>query len=279
MLDVEEEMKVVFVSAPPRIQLPRSLKKVPSLSSFTFNVLDWPAIEIARQMTLIEYGMYRRIEPKECLGNAFLKKDKATRAPHIVSMTRHFNDTSRWVIETILGETDLRKRRDTMRKFIEIADALRQINNYNGVNEVTSGLNNASIYRLKQTWALVPSQTKGKFDELDKLVQHPYTNLRKALQSSNPPCVPYVGVYLTDLTFIEEGNKDLMSGPSGELINLNKRRKVAKVLLDMRTYQQTPYHFEEVEALVHYIRSLSPHSDEELYQLSLRVEPRKPKKM
>eukprot|EP01028_Stygiella_incarcerata_P008190 TRINITY_DN349_c2_g1_i1.p1 TRINITY_DN349_c2_g1~~TRINITY_DN349_c2_g1_i1.p1 ORF type:complete len:2015 (+),score=552.66 TRINITY_DN349_c2_g1_i1:127-6171(+) len=278
MLDVEEEMKVVFVSAPPRIQLPKNLKKVPSLSSFTFNVLDWPAMEIARQMTLIEYDMFRRIEPKECLGNAFLKKDKASRAPHIVSMTRHFNDTSRWVIETILAEKDLRKRRDTMRKFIEIADALRQINNYNGVNEVTSGLNNASIYRLKQTWTLIPSQTKSKFDELDKLVQHPYTNLRKALQSSNPPCVPYVGVYLTDLTFIEEGNKDLVPGPSGELINLNKRRKVAKVLLDMRTYQQTPYHFEEIEALAHYIRSISPQSDEELYQLSLRVEPRKPKK-
>ena len=37
------------------------------------------------------------------------------------------------------------------------------------------------------------------------------------------PAVPYVGVFLTDLTFICEGNPDFLHGG---LINIHKRRQV-----------------------------------------------------
>jgi hypothetical protein len=33
-----------------------------------------------------------------------------------------------------------------------------------------------------------------------------YKNLRAAVKSSNPPIIPYLGVYLSDCTFIEDGN-------------------------------------------------------------------------
>ncbi len=34
-----------------------------------------------------------------------------------------------------------------------------------------------------------------------------YRAYRKVLQSANPPLVPYVGCFQTDLVFIEDGNK------------------------------------------------------------------------
>jgi len=45
------------------------------------------------------------------------------------------------------------------------------------------------------------------------------------------------GVYLTDLVFIEEGNKDTVNG----LINFDKSRKIAFVIREIQQYQQTPY--------------------------------------
>jgi len=42
-----------------------------------------------------------------------------------------------------------------------------------------------------------------------------YKTYRKVLQQANPPLVPYVGCFQTDLVFIEDGNKILL--PNGQI--------------------------------------------------------------
>lgn len=48
--------------------------------------------------------------------------------------------------------------------------------------------------------------------------------MREALHRSDPPCIPYLGMYLTDLSFIEEGTPDFT--PDG-LLNFSKMRMVS----------------------------------------------------
>lgn len=59
-------------------------------------------------------------------------------------------------------------------------------------------------------------------EELKALINREknYAELRRVLKTVPPPIIPYLGMYLTDLTFIEEGNKDVIDG----LINFSKRR-------------------------------------------------------
>ena len=48
----------------------------------------------------------------------------------------------------------------------------------------------------------------GNYEELKEFLEtrNNYKALRSAIKTSNPPLIPYLGIYLSDLTFIEDGN-------------------------------------------------------------------------
>ncbi len=54
-----------------------------------------------------------------------------------------------------------------------------------------------------------------------------YKHYRDRLSSTEAPAVPYVGVFLKDLTFICDGNPDYLRGG---LINMHKRRQVGAAI-------------------------------------------------
>ena len=101
-----------------------------------------------------------------------------------------------------------------------------------------------------------------------------YRDYRMTLHNVDPPTIPYLGTYLTDLTFIEDGNQDM----DGQLINFDKRYKVAAVIGEIQQYQRIGYDSiytmdEEMQTL---LKNLPSVNEEEAYKISLKVEPRNP---
>lgn len=60
---------------------------------------------------------------------------------------------------------------------------------------------------------------------------------RNTLINATPPCVPYIGVYLTDLVFIEDGNPDKI----GSMVNWTKRRLMYNIISTFQRYQMSQY--------------------------------------
>jgi son of sevenless-like protein len=101
-----------------------------------------------------------------------------------------------------------------------------------------------------------------------------FAEYRESLHSNNPPCTPFLGVYLTDLTFIEDGIPSNLK--KNNLINFAKRTKTAEVIRDIQQYQNVPYSLQPVPELQEYITSNMQTAGDvhEMYELSLQVEPR-----
>jgi son of sevenless-like protein len=101
-----------------------------------------------------------------------------------------------------------------------------------------------------------------------------FAEYRDSLHKSNPPCIPFLGVYLTDLTFIEDGIPSNLK--KNNLINYNKRAKTAEVIRDIQQYQNVPYSLQPIQELQEYIinNMRSAGDVHEMYDQSLSVEPR-----
>uniref|UniRef100_A0A4W5PI20 Ras protein specific guanine nucleotide releasing factor 1 n=1 Tax=Hucho hucho TaxID=62062 RepID=A0A4W5PI20_9TELE len=232
------------------------------------------ALEIAEQLTLLDHLVFKVIPYEEFFGQGWMKNDKTERTPYIMKTTKHFNDISNLIATEILRCDDVTTRVAVMEKWVAVADICRCLHNYNAVLEITSSLNRSSVFRLKKTWLKVSKQTKTVIDKLQKLVSSEgrFKNLREALKNCDPPCVPYLGMYLTDLAFIEEGTPNYTED---KLVNFSKMRMISHIIREIRQFQQTAYKIDHQPKAAQYLLDNGSVLDEEsLYEASLRIEPK-----
>jgi len=233
------------------------------------------ALEIAEGMTYLDHKIFISIQSGEFLGQAWMKCEKVTKAHHILLMTRRFNEMSRLVGSEILRQTELSKRVAVIEKWAAVADICRCLHNFNGVLQICAAFTNSSVFRLKKTWEKVCKTSNQTVDKLQNLVSTDgrFRNMREALHRCDPPCIPYLGMYLTDLSFIEEGTPNFTE--DGGLLNFSKMRMIAHVIREIKHFQQTPYKIEANPKVINYLLDNSRHyPDDELYQRSLCLEPR-----
>ncbi|KAL0870316.1 hypothetical protein ABMA27_005335 [Loxostege sticticalis] len=253
------DLKALFV--PPHVPTKESVETL-------------SALEIAEQMTYLDYQIFSAINSEEFLGQAWTKADKAERAPHILMMTSHFNHISNLVISEILKKYTMAGRVAAIEKWAAVADIARCLHNFNGVLQVCAALSNTSVYRLKKTWEKVSKTSKQTIERMQTIISSEcrFRILRDALHRCDPPCIPYLGMYLSDLSFIEEGTSNYT--PDG-LLNFSKMRMIAHVIREIRNFQQTPYKIDHIPKVCEFLldRSLVI-PEERQYTLSLELEPR-----
>ncbi|XP_024881447.1 guanine nucleotide-releasing factor 2 isoform X9 [Temnothorax curvispinosus] len=245
-----------------------------SVTTKQASLLDFKSEQIAEQMTLLDADLFMKIEIPEVL--IWAQEQNEERSPNLTRFTEHFNKMSYWARSRILEhrlENEAKDREKYVVKFIKIMKHLRKINNFNSYLALLSALDSAPIRRLewqkhiteglKEYCALIDSSSS-------------FRAYRQALAETQPPCIPYIGLVLQDLTFVHIGNSDLL--PDGT-INFSKRWQQFNIVENMKRFKKGTYSFKKHERIMTFFNNFSDFLCEEaMWQISESIKPRGGKK-
>ncbi|XP_017263214.1 rap guanine nucleotide exchange factor 1b isoform X9 [Kryptolebias marmoratus] len=227
---------------------------------------DFRSHEVADQLTLLDAELFYKIEIPEVL--LWAKEQNEEKSPNLTQFTEHFNNMSYWVRSLIIQQEKAQDREKLLLKFIKIMKHLRKLNNFNSYLAILSALDSAPIRRLE--WQ---KQTSEGLEEYCTLIDSSssFRAYRAALAEVEPPCIPYLGLILQDLTFVHLGNPDLIDGK----VNFSKRWQQFNILDSMRRFQQVHYELKRNEDIISFFNDFSDHlAEEALWELSLKIKPR-----
>lgn len=249
------------------------------------SILDFDPLEIARQLTMQQMALFCSITPDELLGSKWTKLG-GMGALNVKAMSSFTTGLSNLVADTILHYEEVKKRALVIKHWIKIANQCSILRNYDALMAITCALTDTSIKRLKFTWDSVSSKRKEMLKTLQATVDfnQNYKVLRAQLNDQVPPCLPFLGMFLTDLTFVDVGNPATKTSDTGlTVINFDKHTRTAKSIGELQRFQ-IPYRLAELPDLQEWLAlqvdrvrekdRAGPNAQATYYRKSLLLEPR-----
>ena len=248
--------------------LPKPHLDLPKQNSVT--IFEFRTLDLAQQMTLLDADYFVKIGLPEIL--AWGKEQSGSMSPNLADFIEHFNNMSYWCRTLILKEVKQQDRERLFKKFLKIMRHCRRMNNFSSYLAILSALDSSPLRRLE--W---PKNLTESLEECCQLIDSAsaFKSYRQALSEAKPPCIPYLGLILQDITFIHLGNPSEL--PDGK-INFVKRWQQFNVLDTVRRFKESLYDFPRNEKILEFFNEYEDHMDEEdMWDKSQEIQPRKKK--
>lgn len=142
---------------------------------------------IAKQLTLIDWKRFKKIDLNEIITKKWLSRDK-TGCPYYDKFTKRFNHFSRWIKLVLLSEMNLTRRSELAEKFLDIAlICANEYQNYCSSHYIINALNEELSY------IIFKPESRKKFDELKNHFYEQknfFKNYEATLKAADPPMIP-----------------------------------------------------------------------------------------
>jgi hypothetical protein len=226
----------------------KTVEKIGKVMDSMLSELD-PCI-VAEQLCLYDFKLMKNIHPIEYLNQIWGNKENED-SPCLNFFISRFNLESFWAATEVLKEEDLKKRIEALKKIILLTKSCLDNNNFFSTFALISGLSTNAVQRLKKTWEGLPSKVKITFTEMEKLMDpsRNMRNYRMELESKEPPIIPFLPIYLKDLTFINDGNQSKVDN----MINFDKLRMMSSRVHDLISLTDKTYSFKENPIIQNYL--------------------------
>uniref|UniRef100_A0A8C4PRG8 RAS guanyl-releasing protein 1 n=1 Tax=Equus asinus TaxID=9793 RepID=A0A8C4PRG8_EQUAS len=229
--------------------------------------------ELSEHLTYLEFKSFRRIsfsDYQNYLVNSCVKEN-----PTMERSIALCNGISQWVQLMVLSRPTPQLRAEVFIKFIQVAQKLHQLQNFNTLMAVIGGLSHSSISRLKETSSHIPHEINKVLGEMTELLSsyRNYDNYRRAYGECTHFKIPILGVHLKDLISLYEALPDYLEDGK---VNVPKLLTLYNHINELIQLQEVPPPLEANKDLVHLLTlSLDLYyTEDEIYELSYAREPR-----
>ncbi|EPY53906.1 exchange factor Cdc25p-like protein [Schizosaccharomyces cryophilus OY26] len=251
-------------------EIPEPVNQVATLDVFSYSPKDF-----AVQVTIIEFDCFKSIPTSEWINKRWLDHRSRSAIRDSINFSNCFTF---WIINSILDRKNIKARAFVISYFIQVAYECLAVHNFSTLIATVSALNSAPVYRLRAAYKLVSLEDTNKLKGLQEIVESKrnFVAYRTLIKQIELPCVPFLGVFLSDLTFIDEGNPEIIDG-FPHLINFSKRQRISSVVDEICYFQSVFYNFVENDRFTNSIRQHCQNVNQDLSDLfdkSLSIEPR-----
>uniref|UniRef100_A0A6B2LG31 Ras-GEF domain-containing protein n=1 Tax=Arcella intermedia TaxID=1963864 RepID=A0A6B2LG31_9EUKA len=230
-------------------------------------------------MALYYSDMFRKIARSDLMHRSWTDPKKGT---HFYAMIEHSNNFCFWLQNRILDMDGLsveelnQQRTSTVVFFLEVANKCVELGNFNGAMVIHAGLNAKSVSRLNFIWDNLPKKSNKILQNLNDLFsfERNYHSYREKFAESkaNGPAIPYLGIVSKDVFAVEESNPTTLENG---LINFHKFRMLFSHVQEIEKLQKNQYTYPKTKFYDYLSISIIPFDTNYLYELSLKVLPRK----
>ena len=237
-----------------------------------FYVLNFKPEEIAQYLTYESYQMLSDIPESELYNKNYARKDKDIKAPHIKKIFDRYEKLTYFIIEDICSYDHLSDRVDVIEKWIKIAFVCNDLKNFNDLIMLNTLFCHYLLKKsLKNTWAKLSKKTLNYLDKMNKICSgnQCYKKIRNEIFKCKCPYVPYIGIILKELTYIEE-KKYIINNSN---INIKKLTDLNKTITKFFEFKKYKYSFDKSKNL-EILSNADPKSADEIEGIIKQLEPK-----
>ncbi|KAI5643072.1 rasGEF domain-containing protein [Phthorimaea operculella] len=224
--------------------------------------LQLNAVEVAVQLTLQDFCIFRQIESTEYVDDLFELRSRYG-TPMLSQFSELVNKEMFWVVTEIVTEQNHVRRSKIVKQFIKVARHCKECKNFNSMFAILSGLGHGAVSRLRMTWEKLPTKYFKLFTDLQMLMDpsrnmSKYRQLVTTEQGKQPPSTAMVALNQLTTGGVQQGQ-----------VTVKRRKKSSNVPNPKKMFEEA----QMVRRVKAYLNRMHVETDEErLHALSLECE-------
>ena len=248
--------------------------KVTSLSDIFVelpSILDH-AHFIAKQLCILDTENIHRVTVNEIYKKAWTTSEKKLKAPNLTLIAENSTKLSRFASFLVLMNKKNSLQVMTFEYLLSLCDKLIRLGNYNSAYAIYLGLTSPAIHRLQN---LIEQNLGKEYKEIFSHLKRFFSTnnnselFRKRQTEALSQSIPYLGMYLGDICFLEELPNFLDQEKTK--INMKKFHTLSNKLSHILAQRQ-PHGFHKVEKICTFLKGLPFISEEKIYDLSNKIQ-------